>query len=74
MQPDLSAESATDELLGVTIRRLRTAQDLSLRELAERAGVDYSMLSKVERGLVSPSRRWLKEVAEALGHRLGEAA
>lgn len=53
---------------------MRKAQNLSLRELADLAEVDYSMLSKVERGLVDPSPRWLKAVTDALGRNLGSAA
>lgn len=49
---------------------MRKAQNLSLRRLAELADVDYSMLSRVERGEVDPSARWLKDVTTALGHHL----
>lgn len=53
---------------------MRRAQDLSLRDLAALAEVDYSTLSKVERGLVEPSPRWLKAVTDALGRHLGGVA
>lgn len=52
---------------GTVIRMARKAQELTLQELAGLAEVDYSMLSKVERGLVDPSPRWLKAVTDALG-------
>lgn len=48
----------------------RKTQNLTLRDLADLAGVDYSMLSKVERGLVDPSGRWLKDVTNALGQHM----
>jgi transcriptional regulator with XRE-family HTH domain len=51
---------------------MRKAQNLSLRDLAGLAEVDYSALSKVERGLVDPSPRWLKAVTDALGKRMAE--
>lgn len=59
---------------GRVIQTARKAQNLSLRDLAELAEVDYSMLSKVERGLVEPSPRWMKAVTDALGRRMGGAA
>lgn len=59
---------------GTAIRAMRRAQDLSLRDLAALAEVDYSTLSKVERGLVEPSPRWLKAVTDALGRHLGGVA
>ncbi len=57
---------------GTAIQALRKTQHLSLRRLAELAEVDYSMLSRVERGLVDPSPRWLKAVTDALGRNLAD--
>lgn len=59
---------------GTAIRAMRKAQNLSLRELAALAEVDYSTLSKVERGIHDPSPRWLKAVTDALGRHLGGVA
>lgn len=59
---------------GWVIRRARKTQKLTLRDLAQLAEVDYSMLSKVERGLVDPSPRWLKQVTDALGKHMAEAS
>ena len=59
---------------GTVVQAARKAQKLSLRELAELAEVDYSTLSKVERGLVEPSARWLKAVTDALGKHMAGAA
>jgi transcriptional regulator with XRE-family HTH domain len=53
---------------------MRKAQNMTLRELADLAEVDYSTLSKVERNLQEPSPRWLKAVTDALGRHLGGAA
>lgn len=58
---------------GPAIRKLRTAQRLSLRELARLAEVEASYLSQVERGLRHPSERWLKSVTDALGEHLAGA-
>lgn len=57
---------------GTALRALRKAQNLSLRKVAELAEVDYSTLSKVERGQVEPSARWLKAVTDALGKHIAE--
>lgn len=59
---------------GTVIHAARKAQNLSLRQLADIAEVDYSTLSKVERGLVDPSPRWLKDVLNALGKHMAGAA
>jgi len=53
--------------LGVRLKGLRTAQDLSLRQLAERAGVAASYLSAVERSKLSPTIALLGRVLAALG-------
>lgn len=53
--------------VGVTIRRLREERQLSLRDLAARAGLTQSFLSQVERGLTSPSVASLRKVAQAFG-------
>lgn len=59
---------------GRVLREARKAQKLTLRDLSLLAEVDYSMLSKVERGLIDPSPRWLKAVTDALGRQMGGAA
>jgi transcriptional regulator with XRE-family HTH domain len=58
--------------VGMVLKATRKAQNLSLREVATLAEVDYSALSKVERGLVDPSPRWLKAVTDALGRYMAE--
>ena len=49
--------------IGTRIRQLRTAQDLSLEALAERAGVSRSMISLIERGGASPTAVVLERLA-----------
>ncbi|MGQ0668280.1 MAG: helix-turn-helix domain-containing protein [Actinomycetota bacterium] len=57
-----------DELeLGRRIRSTREGKGLSLRTVAEVAGVSESFLSQVERGVASPSVASLRGIAEALG-------
>ena len=58
---------ATTELqLGPRIRTLRQARRVTLRELAERAGVTESFLSQVEREVTSPSIASVQRIARAL--------
>lgn len=53
--------------LGAVVRGRRASAGLSLRDLAERAGVSNAYLSQVERGLHEPSISVLRAVAAALG-------
>ncbi len=58
--PDLST-------IGSIIRRIRTAENLSLAEVAQRTGLSQSFLSQVERGLTNPSVNSLRKIAQSLG-------
>ena len=53
--------------VGAAIRRLRSAQGLTLAEVAERAKISAAMLSRLETGAVSPSLETVAAVAAALG-------
>lgn len=52
--------------LGAFIREQRNAAQLSLRALADKAGVSNPYLSQIERGLHEPSVRVLTSIANAL--------
>ena len=52
--------------LGAFIREQRKAAEMSLRHLANVAGVSNPYLSQIERGLRKPSADILRRVAEAL--------
>ena len=52
---------------GKTIRDLRNAQDLGLRETASRVGISPAYLSRIERGKESPPRvEIIKDLARVL--------
>ena len=53
--------------IGGALRRIRTAQGLTLADVADRACVSQAMLSRVETGAVSPSLETLAALAAALG-------
>lgn len=52
--------------IGEKLRIARRGQQLSLRELAEKAEVSPSLLSKIENGKANPSVRSIHSIAEAL--------
>ncbi|MGH3736493.1 MAG: helix-turn-helix domain-containing protein [Micromonosporaceae bacterium] len=52
--------------LGEFIRELRSNARISLRQLAEQAGVSNPYLSQIERGLRKPSAEVLQQIANAL--------
>ncbi len=52
---------------GERVRTLRKAQGLSQRDLAGRAGIDFTYLSKIENGRIEPpSEEVIRRVAQEL--------
>jgi transcriptional regulator with XRE-family HTH domain len=45
---------------------------MSLRELARRSEVDYTTISRIERGQINPSGRTIKAITDALGAAIAE--
>ena len=56
----------TVESLGEYLKEQRVASRLSLRQLAQQAGVSNPYLSQIERGLRKPSAEVLQQIAKAL--------
>jgi transcriptional regulator with XRE-family HTH domain len=56
----------TVESLGDYLKEQRVAARMSLRQLAEQAGVSNPYLSQIERGLRRPSAEVLQQIAKAL--------
>lgn len=56
----------TWESLGEYLKEQRVGSQLSLRQLAEQAGVSNPYLSQIERGLRKPSADVLQQLAKAL--------
>lgn len=52
---------------GAAVRQHRTLIRLSQEELAERAGLDRTYVSGIERGRRNPSLRILQQLSDALG-------
>lgn len=64
--PRPRSEMAVEQSVGLTVRRLRTSQDMSVGELAVAADISIGMLSKVENGQISPSLTTLEKLSGAL--------
>jgi transcriptional regulator with XRE-family HTH domain len=60
-----------DILIGRSLREARRRQGMTLRAVADRAGVTESFLSQVERDIASPSIATLRRIATALGTSIG---
>lgn len=52
--------------VGETLRLRRQMRGMSLKQVAEPAGISVGMLSQVERGLVSPSIKTLRAICAAM--------
>lgn len=66
---DVSPDALAD--MGLQIRGLRAARDLTLAELADKSGLSIGFISKVERGKARPSVTALQELATALDVAVG---
>lgn len=52
--------------LGKKIRAIRTAKDMKITEMSRLSGLTTSLISQVERGLISPSIETLKKIGNVL--------
>lgn len=60
------------ELVGMNVKRLRVAREISQERLAFDSGVDRSYLGGVERGEENPTIDILDRIASTLGVHVGE--
>jgi len=70
--PDKRTERDVAVGIGLRIKHARMLRALTLKELASAAGWSESMLSKVERGLATPSLSALHKLAGVLETNVGE--
>jgi transcriptional regulator with XRE-family HTH domain len=54
-----------NKMLGEFVRLKRMQLKLSQPQLADRVGLDYQYISRVERGLISPTLYWITTLASA---------
>lgn len=55
-----------ESTIGMMMREARRKQKLTLRDLSSKTGVDFSLLSKYENGIINPPREKIRLIAEAL--------
>lgn len=70
-KPKRGVEGSMDVCIGAQVRIQRERLGMSLSALARESGLSLSMLSRVERGLVSSSTQTLGRIAAALQVRMG---
>lgn len=54
-------------LIGAKMREIRNSKEISIEQLANTSGMDYSQLARMELGQVNFTISYLFRVAEALG-------
>ena len=59
-------KSAFNKKLGLLIRKKRIEKGLTQLQLADKMNLDYQYISRIERGLISPTVFWIKNLCEAL--------
>jgi len=59
-------KSEFNKRLGLLIRKKRIEKGLTQLELADAMNLDYQYISRMERGLISPTLFWMKKLVTAL--------
>ncbi len=59
-------KSAFNNSLGLYIRKVRIEKGLTQLELAVKMDIDFQYISRIERGLISPTLYWILELAKAM--------
>lgn len=70
-ETESSRDAPDAEHVGARIRELRQAKDLSAKQLASRAGLTASYISRIENAKVSPTVATLGKVVQAMGETFG---
>lgn len=60
-------ENKTRKRVGERLKALRSKQNLSVRDLAEKTGINISNISRIENGKISSTIDVLDRLAQALG-------
>lgn len=63
----MSKRNGTLVKLGLNVRKAREAKELTQEKLAEKAGLDPTYISGIERGLRNPGINNVARIAKALG-------
>ena len=57
---------STDNDFGSKLKKLRKAKGYTQEQLAEKVGIDYKYLSKIENGIHLPNYKTIKKFSDAL--------
>lgn len=68
----LSLSSVDARKMGERLRKLRSERELTINDLATKAGLSVGIISQIERGLSNPSMKTLQRLRVALGVNLWE--
>jgi transcriptional regulator with XRE-family HTH domain len=60
------------KIVGWNVRKLRVSKELTLEDLAGRAGTEPSYLARLERGQANPTVELLDRLAKRLGVKLAD--
>ena len=58
-------KTASNKIFGEFVREKRTRLKLSQSNLGDRMGLDYQYISRIERGLISPTLFWIIGLSNA---------
>lgn len=72
MMPNMPAKDRTLSKVGANVARLRAAKGFSQEKLAERAEIDRTYVSGIERGVRNPGIKTVLHIASALGVSVAE--
>lgn len=59
-------KSAFNKSFGLYVRKVRMEKGLTQQQLADRMDLDFQYISRIERGLISPTLYWILDLAKAL--------
>lgn len=68
MTSDVNGRTVDDlsRKVGCRIRELRLEQDISIRSLAEKSGLNVNTISRIENGKISPNLNSIQRISDAL--------
>ena len=70
--PTMPAKDRTLSKFGLNVARLRAAKGFSQEKLAEKANIDRTYVSGIERGVRNPGIKSVLHIARALGVSVAE--
>lgn len=65
-------KSEFNKKIGQHLKKKRLQKKITQAELASKIGADFQNISRIERGVISPTLYWLSKVTDALEMSLGD--